>query len=59
MLVKCQNSTSQGLLDYIAPYSDSIPASKPAFWLHDYYVATGIESRLAGVPSCSGVRFAI
>jgi len=57
IVVKCQIWRSQGLMDYVAPYRNSLPASKPAFWIHDYYVATGVDERLAGVPTCWGVNF--
>lgn len=53
--VKCQVWTAKGLLDYVASYSSSLPASKRAYWIYDYYVATGVDGRLAGVPTCWGV----
>jgi hypothetical protein len=49
LVVKCQRSTSQGLIDYVAP-PVNVPASRPAFWIYDYYVFPKGPS--AGVPYC-------
>ncbi len=54
-LVKCQIGTAQGLLDYFAEFRSRVPASKPALWLYDAYVNTGITRPLQNVPSCSGI----
>jgi hypothetical protein len=53
-LVKCQLPTSEGLYDYLAPTATALPASKPTYWIHDYYFESGATRRLAGVPACSG-----
>jgi hypothetical protein len=53
----CQVWTRQGLMDYVAPSSSSLPASKRAYWVNDYYVATGVNGMLEGVPTCWGVDF--
>jgi len=54
-LVKCQLYASGTIWDYLAPPASSLPASKSTYWLNDYYFDTGVNGRLAGVPSCSGV----
>lgn len=56
-LVKCQASTSNGLLDYLAQWTSSLPASKMTYWINDYYFATGATQRLTGVPACYGSSF--
>jgi hypothetical protein len=56
MLIKCQQQTAQGLTDYLAPYRDTVPATKPAYWYYDAFVNTGGLSTLSGVPRCSGVN---
>jgi hypothetical protein len=49
MVVKCQRQTRAGLVDYVAP-PVAVPASRPAFWVDDYYVTPHGPS--AGVPYC-------
>jgi hypothetical protein len=53
-LVKCQLPTAEGIYDYLASYTPSLPASKSTYWFDDYYFDTGVTGRLAGVPACSG-----
>jgi hypothetical protein len=55
--VKCyatQQNTGR-LLDYIAPYSATLPASKSAGYILDTAVG-GTGSPRAGVPNCFGIR---
>lgn len=54
--VKCYARNAHGqLLDYIAPYSATLPASKSAGYILDTQ-AGGSGAPRAGVPSCFGVR---
>jgi hypothetical protein len=56
-VVKCQVATTSGLVDFVAPFSRSLPVSKPgAFAIFDRFVGTGAD-RLDGVPRCNGVSF--
>jgi hypothetical protein len=56
--VKCQAPSTTGqLLDYVAPYSSSLPASKGALYLLDTQLG-GSGTRRSDVPSCFGVKFA-
>jgi hypothetical protein len=56
-LVKCQFPSREGLFDYLAPPKSSLPASKPTYWLNDYYFDSGATNRLTGVPACYGSSF--
>jgi hypothetical protein len=49
MVVKCQRYTRYGWDDYVAPPS-AVPASRPAFWIYDYWVTP--HARWNGVPLC-------
>jgi hypothetical protein len=52
-VIKCQQRTTRGWWDFVAPYSSSLPASKrSAVWIPDDYVDTQY-SRWNGVPSCN------
>jgi hypothetical protein len=52
-VIKCQERTTQGWWDFVAPYSSKLPASKrSAVWIPDRYMNTQY-SRWNGVPLCS------
>jgi hypothetical protein len=50
IVIKCQGYASDGLWDFVAPYT-RLPASKWGVWIPDRYVDTHI-GRWDGVPSC-------
>jgi hypothetical protein len=51
-VIKCQQWTGQGWWDFVAPYSNRLPASKrSAVWIPDRYVNTRID-RWVNVPLC-------
>jgi hypothetical protein len=52
-VIKCQTQTTQGLWDFVAPYTSRLPASKYGVWIPDRYVDTHV-ARWSGVPSCYG-----
>jgi hypothetical protein len=52
-VIKCQAQAADGLWDFVAPYTNRLPASKYGVWIPDQYVATNV-ARWAGVPSCWG-----
>jgi hypothetical protein len=54
LLIKCQQSTSRGVVDYLAPQT-SLPGSKSTWWVYDYYVAGNL--RFEHVPDCYGGGF--
>jgi hypothetical protein len=52
-VIKCQQWDGRRWWDFVATYSDRVPASKPsAVWIPDAYMNTTI-SRWNGVPSCN------
>lgn len=55
-LVKCQLYSQGYLWDYLAQWTQSLPASKATYWLNDYYFESGATARLAGVPACTGYQ---
>jgi hypothetical protein len=52
-VIRCQQQTNQGLWDFVAPYTSSLPASKWGLWIADGNVNTKY-ARWYGVPSCWG-----
>jgi hypothetical protein len=54
LLIKCQQSTPRGVVDYLAPQT-SLPGSKSTWWVYDYWVAGNL--RFAHVPDCYGGSF--
>jgi hypothetical protein len=54
LLIKCQQSTPRGVVDYLAPQT-SLPGSKSTWWVYDYYVAGNL--RFERVPDCYGGSF--
>jgi hypothetical protein len=52
VVIKCQRTSGQRILDYVAPYGAPLPISKAAAWIDDESVFTGITTKIPGVPEC-------
>jgi hypothetical protein len=54
IVIKCQTFFKGAWIDYVARYSDVLPATKQTWFIDDYSVDTAGKDRIDSIPLCQG-----